>query len=87
MLRRTYRVLVAPNVTVTVLPVAGSNVYPAEPTMSAKLEPLVLPWIASVSVRVPQPDTGTFRTTLVTLTDAPRSTWSHCGNALLVLSQ
>src|SRR5947207_3275853 len=84
---RTYRVLVAPKVTVTVLPVAGSNVYPADATMSVKLVPLVLPCTARVSVRVPQLATGTFSTTLVTLTDAPRSTWSHCGNALLALSQ
>src|SRR6266536_885454 len=87
MVSRTYRVLVPPTSMVTVLPVAGSKVYAAGATRSAKLEPLVLPCTASVSVRVPQPGTGTFRTTLVTLTEAPRSTWSHCGNALLALSQ
>src|SRR2546423_6615287 len=84
---RRNRVVVAVRLMVTVLPVAGSKVYPAEPTRSAKLVPSVLPRTARVCVRVPQPDTGTFSTTLVTATDAPRSTCSHCGNALFVLSQ
>src|SRR5882757_8080659 len=30
---------------------------------------------------------GSFSVTLPTLVEAPRSTWTHCGNALLALSQ
>ncbi len=71
---------------VTVLPVAGLNAYPADATMSVNDEPVVLPCTVSVWVRVPQP-VGSFSTTRLTPTEAPRSTWSHCGNALLVLSQ
>ncbi len=55
--------------------------------MSLKLVPSVLPWTASVSVRAAQPATGSFSTTWLTATDAPRSTCSHCGNALFALSQ
>jgi hypothetical protein len=39
-------------VIVTVLPVEGLNVYPADATIVAKLGPSVLPWTDSVWVRV-----------------------------------
>ena len=89
MFSRTYRVVVALKLIVTVLAFAvGSNVYPAEATMSLKLEPSVLPRTARVSVRAPQDvDGGSFRTTWLTATEAPRSTCSHCGKALSALSQ
>ena len=69
-------------------PLAGSKLYDAAPTMSAKLVAVALPCTAMVWVRAPQPDrVGVFSTTLLMLTDEPRSTWSHSGKALFVLSQ
>ncbi len=58
MFSRRYRAVVAVKLIVTVLLDAGSNRYPAEATMSVKLLPVVLPCTASVSVRAPQPETG-----------------------------
>ena len=53
-----------------------------------KLEPSVLPWTVIVWVRVAQAvDGGRSSTILLTLVAEPRSTWSHCGNALSVLSE
>ena len=85
-LTRTYRADVAGKVIVTVLPVAGLKTRPAEADSVVNEEPLVLPCIDSVCVRVPQPG-GSFSTTRLTVAAAPRSTCSHCGNALLTLSQ
>ena len=71
-----------------VLPVAGSNVYPADATTVEKVPPSRLPCTDRVCTRVPQALAGGTRSvTLPTLVEAPRSTWSHCGNALLALSQ
>ncbi len=50
------------------------------------VEPLALPRTVSVWVRAPQEE-GSLRTSLFTLTAAPRSTWIHWGKALLALSQ
>ncbi len=86
MARRTNRVLVAPKVMVTTLPAAGSNTYPVAATIVLKLFPSVLPCTESVSVRTPQP-VGSFRTSWSMLVLLPMSTWAHCGNALLALSQ
>src|SRR5687767_12094907 len=55
--------------------------------MSLNVLPLALPCTDRVCVRAPQPATGSFRTIWVVLTDAPRSTCSHCGKALFALSQ
>src|SRR2546423_12275505 len=52
---RRNRALVAVRLMVTPLPVAGSKVYPAQPTRSAKVVPSVLPRTASVRVPAPQP--------------------------------
>ena len=50
--------------------------------------PLVLVCTESVCVRVAHAEAGgSVRVTLPMLVAAPRSTWSHCGNALLALSQ
>jgi hypothetical protein len=85
---RTYRALADGNVIVAVLPVEGLNVYPADPTIVEKSDPSVLPWTDSVWVRVVYEDDGGRSSTIrLKLLAAPRSTWSHCGNALLVLSQ
>ncbi|GGM09430.1 hypothetical protein GCM10007977_008210 [Dactylosporangium sucinum] len=64
----------------TVLPEPGAKLYPVEVTMSEKVVPFVLPWMASVSVRAPQL-AGSIRLTELTGTAEPRSTCSHCGNA------
>src|SRR3979409_1589182 len=72
----------------TVLPVAGSNVRPAEADSVVKLLPSVLPRIDSVWVRVDHAASGgSFSVTLPMLVAAPRSTCTHCGKALLALSQ
>src|SRR2546430_8984106 len=85
---RRYRRLVAGNVTVTVLPVAGLKVYPAGPATVPKVLPSLEPSIRMVWVRVPQaPDGGSLSTNRLTLVGAPRSTWNHSGNALSALSQ
>jgi hypothetical protein len=49
---RTNRALVEGNVIVTVLPVEGLKVYPADPTIVVNVDPSVLPWTDSVWVRV-----------------------------------
>ena len=85
---RTYRALVAGRVIVTVLPVEGLNVYPVGATIVEKPDPSVLPDAVSVWVRVLHEDDGGRSSTIrLKLLGAPRSTWSHCGNALLALSQ
>src|SRR5438034_290224 len=86
MVSRTYRAVAAPKVTVTTLPAAGSNTYPVPVTMVARLVPSVLPWIDSVCVRTPH-DGGSLSTSWSTAVAVPRSTWTHCGNALFVPSQ
>ena len=86
MFSRTYRVVVAAKVIVTVFPDAGLKAYPAEATSWLNVDPLVLDCTVNVWVRVPQP-VGSFSTRRLTLTEEPRSTWIHCGNALLALSQ
>jgi hypothetical protein len=85
MFSRRYRAVVD-SATVTVLPAAGSKVYPADPTTVANVDPSVLPSTERVWVRVPQPD-GSFSTSRLTATTAPRSTCIHCGKTLLTLSQ
>src|SRR6185503_18617304 len=73
---------------VTVLPVAGLNVYPADPTTVAYEDPLVDPRTDSVCVRVCHAAAGgSFNTTRPTVAAAPRSTVIDCGNALFALSQ
>jgi len=86
MLRRTYRVVACGTVMFTVFDDAGSKEYVAAATSVVKLELSTLPSTESVSVRPPQPD-GSLRVTLLMATDEPRSTWIHCGKALLLLSQ
>ncbi len=78
--------MVALKLTVTVLAEAGLKAYEAEATMSVNVEPLVLACTENVWLRAPQP-VGSLATTLLTLTEAARSTWIHCGKALLALSQ
>src|SRR5690349_14195368 len=85
MFTRTYRVLVAAKLIVTVL-APCVNVRPDEATMFVNVEPLALPSTDRVWVRVPQP-LGSLRITWSMLVDAPRSTCAHCGNELFVLSQ
>ncbi len=86
MARRTNRALVAGKEIFTVLPAPGSNEYVAEEVMVEKLVPSALPCTASVSVRAPHP-LGSFSTSSSMLVLLPRSTWTHCGRALLLLSQ
>ena len=53
-----------------------------------KLDPSVLPWTDSVWVLVLHDVAGGRSSTIrLKLLAAPRLTWSHCGNELLVLSQ
>ena len=61
MFTRTYRSVVAVNVMVTVLLVAGSKVYVADDLMVVKAEPSVLPDSDSVWLRAPQA-AGSWRT-------------------------
>ena len=83
-----YRVVVLVKVIVTVFPVDGLKVYAAEPTMVLNVVPSVLPRTERVCVRVAQDvDGGRSRTMRATALLLPRSTWSHCGNVLFVLSQ
>jgi hypothetical protein len=73
---------------VTVLAEDGLKTYPALAFRVVKVDPLVLPCTVSVWVRVCHAAAGgSLRTAWLTLTAEPRSTWSHCGNALLLLSQ
>ncbi len=87
MFSRTYRALAAVKLIVTVLLADGSKTRPAEAERSEKEVPFVLPCTARVSVLAPQFAVGSFRMTWLTLTADPRSTCSHCGKALLLLSQ
>jgi hypothetical protein len=67
---------------VTVLPVDGLNVYPAEPTIWLNEDPLVLPSTDSVSVRVDQDeDGGRYRPRDPIESTAPRLTVMVCGYA------
>jgi hypothetical protein len=73
---------------VTVLPVAGLKTRPVLPERVLQVELLVLPSTLSVWVRVAQSDGGgSLSLTWSIATLLPRSTWTHCGNALLGLSQ
>ena len=88
MFSRTYRAVAAVKSIVTVLPEDGLKAYPALAFRVLKLEPLVLPCTVSVWVRVAHAAAGgSLRMVWLTLTAEPRSTWSHCGKALLLLSQ
>jgi hypothetical protein len=71
---------------VTVLALAGSNTRPAEPTSVVNEVPFGLPCTDSVCVRASHAG-GSRSATWSMATAAPRSTWTHCGNALLALSQ
>src|SRR3954454_7395620 len=73
---------------VTVLPVAGLNVYPADPATVVYEDPLVEPRTDSVWVRVCHAAAGgSLSTTRPTVAAEPRSTVMDCGNALSALSQ
>ncbi len=86
--RRTYRASDAGNVTVTVLPDAGSNRYPADASSVWNVLPSVLPSTESVCVRAAHAVAGgSCSTSRDTLLDAPRSTVIDCGNAPSGLSQ
>ena len=89
-LSSTYRALVPDGrLIVTVLPVDGLKVYPAEPTIWLYDVPLVLPRTDSVSVRVLQAAAGG-RSSVTDPIDCaePRSTEMVCGYpAPSVLSQ
>ena len=86
----TYRALVPDGrLIVTVLPVDGLKVYPAEPTSWLNVVPLVLPSTDSVSVRVVHAEDGG-RSSVTEPIDCaePRSTVRVCGYpAPSVLSQ
>lgn len=70
------------------LPVAGSKVYPAESAIVSNDDPPPLPRTSMVWARVSQAVAGgSWTTTWSTSAVAPRSTWSHCGNESLALSQ
>jgi hypothetical protein len=86
MATRTYRADPAGKLIVTALPLAGLNVWTAEPLRLVNDEPVVLPCTDSVWLRDPQP-VGSFSTTWSTLVAVPRSTCAHCGKALFALSQ
>ena len=89
MFTRTYRALVAGIVIAAVFGVAsaGLNVYVPDATVVNEV-PLVLVCTESVWVRVAHAAAGgSLSVTLPMLVAAPRSTWSHCGNAPLTLSQ
>ena len=82
-LSSTYRSLVPDGSgIVTVLPLEGLKVYPADPTSWLNVEPLVLPRTDSVSVRVLQADDGG-RSSVTDPIDCvePRSTVMVCGYA------
>src|SRR6266545_1926511 len=70
----------------TVLPPAGSNTYPVDVVIVLKPVPSELPCRATVWVRASH-DGGSFSTTWSIAVAVPRSTWAHCGNAPLALSQ
>src|SRR6266550_1715274 len=71
---------------VTELVDAGSKTYPVEATTVEKPVLSVLPCTDKVWVRAPQL-AGSRSTTWSMLVTPPRSTCTHCGKALLVLSQ
>ena len=64
----------------------AAKVYVADDLTVVKEEPSVLPDRDSVWLRAPQV-AGSWRTTRLALCAEPRSTWTHCGKALLALSQ
>jgi hypothetical protein len=85
---RTYRAFAAVKEIVTVFAVVGLKVYVADATSVEKFVPSVLPSTDRVWVRVAHDvDGGSLSTTLLMLFDAPRSACTHCGKALLLLSQ
>src|SRR5689334_20657536 len=86
MFSRQYRWVAAGNVMVTVLLPEGENVYGADAFTVVKLVPSVEASSDRVSSRAPQ-DAGSCRTTRLAACAEPRSTCTHCGNTLLVLSQ
>ncbi len=69
-----------------VIVAVGANVWTAEPTIVVKPVPSVLPCTDRVWVLASQV-AGSLSTTWSMLVLAPRSTWAHCGKALLALSQ
>src|SRR5690349_19977851 len=71
---------------VTVLPEPPVKAYDVLAFSVENDEPLVLPTTSMVWLRAPH-EVGSCRTTLLMLCAEPRSTWTHCGNALLALSQ
>src|ERR1700754_3162053 len=72
----------------TVFPEAGLKVYVAEPTAVPNEVPFVLVCTDNVCVRVAHAAAGgSFKVTLPTANVEPRSACTHCGNALLALSQ
>ena len=71
---------------VTVLLLDGENVYVADAFTVVKFVASLDAVRVSVWSRAPQ-DAGSCSTTLLTDWDDPRSTCTHCGNTLLVLSQ
>jgi hypothetical protein len=74
--------------TLTVLPVAGLNVRPADGTAVLNVVPSVLVCTDRVWVRVAQAAAGGSLSAIRSMrVAAPRSTWTHCGNEPLTLSQ
>src|SRR6185503_16721454 len=86
MFSQKYRWVVAVNVMVTVLLLPGLKLYVADARTVLKLTPSVLPRMDSVWSRAPQP-AGSWSTIRLALWAEPRSTCTHCGNALFWLSQ
>jgi hypothetical protein len=82
MFKRKYRWVVAGNVTVTV----GAKLYVADAETVVQVLPLALPSTDSVWFRAPH-DAGSWSTSRLALCAEPRSTCTHCGNALFALSQ
>ncbi len=73
MFARTNRVVVAPKLIVTMLPLAGVNTYPVDPTIVLKPVPSALPCRERVCVRVSQ-DGGSLSTTWSMANAVPKST-------------
>lgn len=85
---RRYRTGVPVSVTVAVLPLDGSKVYPVGAFSELYAELSVLPVTPIVWVRVAQAAAGgSLSTSRLSALAAPRSTVTDCGNALLRLSQ
>jgi hypothetical protein len=83
---RTYRTVVVDTVMFTVFAEVGSNTDPVGPANVVNVAPSTEPCTDRVWVRAPQ-DAGSFKVTRPTCCADPRSTCTHCGNALLALSQ